>query len=137
MSPTQAWRSLEESQVRFLELENEERTTTCCVASRRVVSCRVVPCRVVVERTKRTPLSPSGNRSGGGSSSFRHFMTDDDGDNCRLAFVLLDFPAWIAGAMTTSISILIVNEGGNNRSAAVLVGIFVLVRPSRHLFFRA
>eukprot|EP01046_Picozoa_sp_COSAG06_P061305 COSAG06_NODE_13390_length_1261_cov_143.916523_2_plen_134_part_00 len=30
--------------------------------------------------------------------------------------------------MTTSISILIVNEGGNNRSAAVLVGIFVLVR---------
>ena len=64
-------------------------------------------------------------------------MTDDDGDNCRLAFVLLDFPAWIAGAMTTSISILIVNEGGNNRSAAVLVGIFVLVRPSLHLFFCA
>lgn len=33
----------------------------------------------------------------------------------------------IPGAMTTSISILIVNEGGNNRSAAVLTGIFVLV----------
>eukprot|EP01046_Picozoa_sp_COSAG06_P051015 COSAG06_NODE_8226_length_2227_cov_33.547842_3_plen_120_part_00 len=35
--------------------------------------------------------------------------------------------------MTTSISILIVNEGGNNRSAAVLVGIFVLVRPPSFL----
>lgn len=33
----------------------------------------------------------------------------------------------IPGAMTTSISILIVNEGGNNRSAAVLTGIFVFV----------